>query len=243
MRAKASIRAGFFRYLDVKLGLMTLSQQFKTASEPHWSQATGHQFTQELANGTLDLQVFTQYLIQDYAFVETLVNMVAIATAKAPKMQQKHVLSSFLVNVSSDENTYFVRSFDTLGIAESDYKNPALTPISQAFLTELNDAAEHGYYDCISVLCCAEWVYLEWAQAVRQIATQYETTHGQPLPFYFLEWIDLHDNADFETFVHWLRAEVDAFATLDATSQARLLSRFKRMSEWEHQFFSSAYES
>lgn len=221
---------------------MKTSQAFKTSSEPHWSRATGHTFTQELANGTLDLRVFGPYLIQDYAFVETLVNMVAIATAKAPTMQQKHQLSNFLANVTSDENTYFVRSFEALDIKEKDYINPALTPISQAFLTEINDAAEHGYYDCISVLCCAEWVYLEWAKAVRPMATEYEAKHGKPLPFYFLEWIDLHDNTEFEAFVHWLRTEVDAFSTLDTNTQARLQQRFNRMSEWEHQFFSSAYE-
>lgn len=211
---------------------LRFSERCRQAAQPYWQQAVTHKFTVELGRGELDLDVYRHYLIQDYAFVEHLVNMVATALAKAPHMSQKHFLADFLAAVTSTENTFFIRSFEALGVTPEQYQNPVLTDVSQAFLHALNDASEQGYYDAIATLSCAEWVYQQWGEAQQ---------HQHPEAFYFREWIDLHANDGFTQFVQRLLCELDQCSELDDATQTRLINRFVRMAQWENDFFNSAY--
>ena len=204
-------------------------------AEPHWSRAVGHRFTRELAADTLPDAVYRRYLIQDYAFVDVLVRVVAYGIAKAPDMPPKSRLSAFLAAVTSGENDYFLRSFDALGVAPETWRSAPLGPTAGAFRDLMMKAAETGAYEeVLAVFLPAEWCYLSWARAVA----------GQtPARFYLKEWIELHDNADFEAFVTWLRDEMDRCATdLPAERQEGLAELFRGMMALEAAFFDEAYE-
>lgn len=210
---------------------LSLSEQLAGFAGEDWQQAINHPFTEQLGDDTLAADVYAHYLVQDYAFIETLVNLVARAVTDAPMMPQKTVLSGFLAALTSDENTYFLRSFEALGLSESEYLNPQLTPVAQQIITELKSASEQGYAHALIVLCCAEWCYLSWAQ---------KQGSKKPERFYLSEWIDLHIIPEFESFVNWLRSEVDQLAQLDDESLEQLARRFVRVAHLEHEFFSEA---
>ncbi|MFM2041695.1 MAG: hypothetical protein RLY86_271 [Pseudomonadota bacterium] len=199
-----------------------------------WDQAVTHPFTVELGDGTLPDAVLARYLIQDYQFVSTLVSMVGYGVAKAPTMAAKARLSAFLAAVTSDENTYFQRSFDELGVPELQRTAPALHPVAQAFLEAMADAGERGSYaEIIATLLPAEWIYLDWAK--RQVAKA-------PPRFVHREWIDLHAIPAFESFVLWLKGEMDAIGpTLSAEETTRVRDRFARMVALEVAFFETMY--
>ncbi len=221
----------FNRYQSLHLSV-PMSEQLKNYAAPHWQQAVTHDFTQQLGDDSLPDGVYARYLVQDYAFIETLVNLVARAIAAAPSMKQKSVLSGFLAALTSEENSYFLRSFTALGLAEEDYLQPSLTPVSQAIIREFNSASAAGYQDAIVALCCAEWIYLTWSKA---------QSAKKPARFYLREWIELHLLPEFETFVQWLRHEVDSFTQLDTASKERLAERFVTVASLEHQFFSASF--
>ena len=81
-------------------------------AEPTWTEATGHRFTRELADGTLPDAVMRRYLVQDYAFLDSFVRLVASAIVKAPVLADRIPLGRFLGAVSGEENTFFQRAFD-----------------------------------------------------------------------------------------------------------------------------------
>ena len=103
--------------------------------------------------------------------------------------------------VSSEENTYFLRAFQALGVTET---RRAADPDAQptaGFKAIMREAAEtRSYAAMLSVLVVAEWLYLDWASRA-----------PKPLPdnFVHAEWITLHDNPNFRDFVDFLRAELD----------------------------------
>ena len=209
-----------------------MAEKLRAESEPDWSRATRHRFTAELGDDAIADAVYRRYLIQDYAFVGTLVSMIGYGVAKAPAMAAKAGLSQFLAVLTSAENTYFLRSFDALGVPEAERSAPELLPVSHAFLAAMRDAGEQGgYADVIATLLPAEWIYLEWAQAQA----------GKPRPnrFWLAEWIDLHANDDFANFVGWLKAELDR---VGPAQEAACRRRFRRIVELEAAFFDAAYQ-
>lgn len=212
---------------------LPLSEQLRGYAESDWDQAVNHAFTEALGDDRLTDEVYARYLVQDYAFIDTLVNLVARTIANAPTMPPKTVLAGFLAALTSDENTYFLRSFEALGLGESDYLNPPLHPVSQAIIDTMK-AAEARYEDAIICLCVAEWSYLSWSKL------QADKPRGSR--FYLQEWIDIHVLPEFEQFVTWLRTQVDSFADCDDATLEQLAAFFQRMCVLEHLFFSASLD-
>lgn len=195
-----------------------------------WDVACGHPFTVALGDGTLPTAAMADYLVQDYAFVGTLVSMVGFAVGKAPNIGAQARLSAFLAAVTSDENTYFQRSFDALQVPAADRSRPALREVTKQLIAAMQEAGGQGSYgEILATLLPAEWIYLTWAEAQAAKA---------PEAFYFREWIDLHVNGNFRAFVLWLKAETDEAAkTASADERQAMVARFARMVQLEVDFF------
>ena len=204
-------------------------------SEPAWSDAVDHRFTQELGAGTLDDDVMAQYLLQDYAFVDTLVGVFGYAVGQAPTMTEKRRFVEFLDVITDDENDYFERSFDALDVSAERWQAPDRTPTTESFIDLLLAAkAQGGYGETLAVLVPAEWIYLSWTT---------RETEDRPEPFYLAEWIDLHANEGFVAFVGWLREQLDTVGpTLSARRQQRVARLFERTVDHEVAFFDAAYD-
>ncbi len=133
-----------------------------------WRAATTHRFVRELANDTISDDVFRRYLVQDFSFVETLVDLAAYAVAKATTMAAKRKLSTFLRTITNDETNYFQRALNAVGAPGAFHTPPPLNDVTDAFRTMMLDTASNGSYaEILSILVPAEWIYLTWATAAR----------------------------------------------------------------------------
>lgn len=206
----------------------------REGAAPSWQQACEHRFTRTLADDTLSDEVFRRYLVQDYAFIETLVTVLGYAVAYAPDMAAKCRFAGFLGALTSAENDYFMRSFEALSVPQSERDAPVIAPTTRAFSELMLDAARSGAYEqVLAVIVPAEWIYLTWARAAAAAA---------PSRFYLQEWIDLHANDDFAEFVGWMRGQLDDIgAGLPQDRQAALAERFTSLVELEVAFFDAAY--
>jgi len=204
-------------------------------SEPAWSDAVDHRFTQELGAGTLDDEVMAQYLLQDYAFVDTLVGVFGYAVGQAPTMTEKRRFVKFLDVITDDENDYFERSFNGLDVPAERWQAPDRTATTESFIDLLLAAkSQGGYAETLAVLVPAEWIYLSWAT---------READDRPAEFYLAEWIDLHANDGFVAFVNWLREQLDTVCpTLSARRQQRVWRLFERTVDHEVAFFDAAYD-
>lgn len=206
------------------------------AHAPLWRAATTHRFVRELGADTLPDSVFRRYLVQDFAFVESLVTLLGFAVARAPTMTAKRRLSGFLAAITGDETNYFERALKTLGEAEA-FAAPeqvALNAASERFCALMAATGERGTYaEILAVVAPAEWVYLAWATAVPK---------PWPKRFYLAEWIELHTIPAFVEIVGWLRAELDREAAMATpATRERLAELFRATLELERDFFEAAY--
>ena len=196
-----------------------------------WAAAVDHRFVGELADGTVDDDVFARYLAADRAFVETLTAVFGRALARAPP-DSRAPLAEFLGVLTDEEDDYFERA---LGALPDPGGDPAGYPTTAAFRDHLLAAAdEGGYAETLAVLVPAEWCYLDWARGV----------DDPPEPFYLREWVTLHANDAFAEFVGWLRGELDReFETLSPRREERVRAHFARTVRLEAAFFDAAYDA
>ena len=202
------------------------------AAEPHWTRATTHRFTVELADDVLADDVWRNYLIQDYAFVNTLTSLVGYAVGKAPTMAEKTTFAGFLSVLTGAEDAFFKRSFEAAGVARADWDGAAASEVTAAFNELFADAWAGPYADVLSVFLPVEWVYLTWATAQKD---------KKPRPAYD-EWIVLHNVPDFRDFVMFMKDELDRVsAALTEAEKDRVSGLFTRACALEVAFFDSVY--
>ena len=110
------------RYPDdqILVGTSIMSEPFTetlhAASEPGWSHAVGHRFVKELFGGAVTDAVMARYLIQDHRFLDSFLTLLGAALASADTFEARLRFGRFIGMVSGEENTYFLRAFEALGV-------------------------------------------------------------------------------------------------------------------------------
>jgi thiaminase/transcriptional activator TenA len=207
------------------------TETLRLASEPAWSQAVRHRFVTELLDGTIPDRVMAGYLIQDHRFLDSFLTLLGAALASADSFEARLRFGRFIGMVCGEENTYFLRAFEALGVTAAQRAELPDTRPTAGFKAIMREAAgTRSYAAVLSVLVVAEWLYLDWASQARP-----------PLPTNFVhaEWITLHDNPGFRDFVAFLRAELDR---VGPASEAASRDFFLRAVALERAFFDAAYE-
>jgi thiaminase (transcriptional activator TenA) len=206
------------------------TENLRTANGPVWSDAVGHRFVRELFAGAVPDAVMARYLIQDHRFLDSFLTLLGAALASADTFAAKLRFGHFIGGLSSEENTYFLRAFEALGVTEDRRAADPDTPPTAGFKSIMREAAQtRSYVAALSVLVVAEWLYLDWAS---------RAPNPGPGNFVHAEWIALHDGPGFRGFVDFLRAELDRVGPAEAE-----LCRdfFRRAVALELAFFDAAY--
>jgi len=207
--------------------MSTISETLKLQNEANWKAATEHDFCRDLANGSLPSAVMANYFVR----------LAASAIAHAPSLADSAPLSQFLALITSTENTYFLRSFEALGVSDSQWQSAELWSETKDFQQLMKEAATSGsYVSMIAVLVVAEWSYLSWA-------TPYHPP-SDDLPFYYSEWIELHAGEGFEAVVSYLRTQLDsAWRDANKMEQDKAATLFAEAVRLERAFFDHSYAS
>lgn len=202
-------------------------------AEPTWTQAVNHRFVREVHDGTIADEVMTGYLIQDHRFLDSFLSLLGGAIASADTFEARLRFARFAGEVAGGENTYFLRSFDALGVTEQQRAEVPNTTATSGFIGIFREAARTlDYAAALSVLLVTEWLYLDWA-------TNVEPGTPKSDNFVHTEWVALHDGPDFAAFVDFLRQELDR---VGPASEQVSYNFFGRTVELELAFFDQSYE-
>ncbi|MFD2249413.1 thiaminase/transcriptional activator TenA [Pseudochelatococcus lubricantis] len=209
----------------------TFTEILRRANESTWSQAVQHRFVRELFDGAVPDGVMARYLIQDHRFLDSFLTLLGAAIATADSFEARLRFGRFAGMVSGEENTYFLRAFEALGVSEARRAEEPDTAPTAGFKALMREAAgTRDYAAVLAVLVVAEWLYLDWASRA-----------PQPLPdnFVHAEWVTLHDNPFFRDFVAFLRGELDRVGP-QASDTAH--DFFRRAVALELAFFDAAHD-
>jgi len=95
------------------------TETLRVTSEAGWSHAVQHRFVNELFAGAVPDAVMARYLIQDHRFLDSFLVLLGAALANADTFAARLRFGRFIGMVSAEENTYFLRAFEALGVTET----------------------------------------------------------------------------------------------------------------------------
>ncbi len=211
---------------------MTNVEALKSEHAGLWEAATHHPFIEELGDGSLPIEKFRRYFIQDYVFVNDLSKVLGVAEAKAPDIAAARPLAEFQSGLMGAEDALFLGAFKSLGIAENEWRTATPLPTTAAFGDFLvRTAYEGAFEDVCAALAVTEGVYMDWGQRLSDSGIE-------PANEFYREWISLHTEEVLGPFVRFVGGVVDA---APAAASSRLSSVFERTLRYEIKFWEMAY--
>ena len=213
---------------------MPFSDDLRKANEDLWERMVTHPFVAELGEGTLPMEKFRRYFLQDYLFLRTLAKVVGLAVAKAPSLEAAQPLSPFLNTILNAENDLFFRAFQEMGVAPEEYRNAPVLPAGLAMANFMLSTACDGTFDeIVTALLVTEWTYYDWATRLNQAGKR-------PPQKMYQEWIDIHATQELGDFVAALKRHMDEAIPPDP-SFMRIQKVFRSALRYEYLFWEMAY--
>lgn len=211
------------------------SDWLKASNRDLWERMVGHRFCRDMAEDRLPDTAFVRYLRYEHAFVRTAVSTFAFALAKAPTPADQDHLLGVLNGLAGEQQSYFQRTFASLGLDTEVLPEVALPPAARGLRDGVLAIAPAGaFVEILAAMLAAEWMYLTWC----------EEAHGRrPQRRAPADWIRLHVEPDFRGQVAWLRRRLDDLGpTLAAPVRQRCQAHFGRILQLEVAFHDAPYE-
>ena len=215
----------------------SFTNRLKRASGTQWDRVVTHKFTTELATGTIDKSVLRKYLVQDHKFLDSFVVLLSSMVAKCRCLKDRIPACQFLAVITGDENTYFERCFEAMGISQEEASSAPNAECTDKFINLMLEVSKSGNLaEMLAVLVVCEWSYLTWGEGVKKQTVREDFT--------CYEWVDLHSGEGFQSVVDYLRNLLDLEEQyLDEEQKKMVQDRFLQAVDLEEQFFDYAYSS
>lgn len=194
-----------------------------------------HPFIEGLTDGTLDIEVFKEYVIQDALYLSRFSRALSLLGARA----QDDDAALLMVSAARDSllveraslHEFLLREW---GIEPSSIGEYTMSPVNKAYTDFLiSTVYEEPFLAGLSAVLPCFWVYLEVGKELLK--------RGSPNPTY-RRWIAAYSSAEYEELVRRVVGLADRAAE-GASAGERLAARrlFRLSTIYEYMFWDSAY--
>jgi len=213
---------------------MDFTAELWKSIEPIYGAILRHPFVRGLGDGSLDLQCFKFYVLQDALYLREFGRALAIAAARAPEDDWIVMFADHAANAVKVERALHESFFQHWGMSAGDVAAVAPAPSNLAYTSYLLAVAYGSkFHETIAALLPCYWIYWEVGKALERT--------GSPQPL-FQRWIGTYASADFGAVVQGVLQAADTTAAgLQPGEREAMKRRFVTTSRYEWMFWDMAY--
>ena len=210
---------------------MALSAKLYAHARPIWDAQLVHPFVQGLGDGTLEVERFKRWVLQDYLYLKEFARIFAWAVAKADRLDTMGWYAGVL-NLTLNTEMGLHRAYaERFGITPEELEATAMWPTTRAYTDFLvRTSADGDMADLLAALLPCAWGYVHIGQALAKAAP--------PADQRYADWIAQYASPEFADAAEWLRHELDRVsAGASPDKQRRLTELFVLSSRYEWEFW------
>jgi thiaminase/transcriptional activator TenA len=210
---------------------MTLSDECYAAAKPIWDAQLEHPFVKRLGDGSLEVDRFRHWVLQDYLYLKEFARVFAWAVAKSDRLDAMGwyagVLNLTLNTEMELHRTYAAR----FGISPEELEAESMWPTTRAYTDFLvRTSADGDMADLLAALLPCAWGYVHIGQHLAQ--------QNPPEDQRYADWIGQYSSQEFAEAAEWLKAELDRVAaSASEEKRKRLIDLFVLSSRYEWEFW------
>lgn len=216
----------------------SFSSLLREAADPVWEQCLKHPFVTGIGDGTLPIEKFRYYMLQDYLYLTDYARVFALGAAKARTPELMRRFARSVDTILNDEMNIHRAYMRRLGITEEQLLavRPALDNLS--YTNYMLSVAHNGTSaDIAAAILACSWSYAEIGQTLAKISGSVDH------PFYG-EWIRGYVGETYTSSNTELIALTDALAAEVSPAQRDCMTEiFVNCSRYELGFWDMAWET
>lgn len=192
------------------------------AAAPEWDAYTRHRFVQGLADGTLPMPVFLDYLRQDYVFLIHFSRAWALGVVKAETLDEMQACAATVNGLLAEEMALHVRTCSEAGIDIEALEGTVEKPANMAYTRYVMDAGFSGdFLDLMAALAPCALGYGEIGQRLAREATS----------TVYRDWIDTYSGADYQDACRQIAALIERAAARRIGPDPQASPRWARLQQ------------
>ncbi|MGB3751331.1 MAG: thiaminase II, partial [Arcobacteraceae bacterium] len=170
---------------------MTITQKLINSSQPYWDDYIQHEFIQKLAKGTLKLENFQHYLLQDYIYLFHYCRAFSLAMYKSENFEQMN-FSKQALNAILDEIQLHISYCKEFGIDEKSIYEQKESPACIAYTRYVLDCGMNG--DLAQLYAGVIPCFLGYAKVADFITENNLSVENNP----YQSWIDMYASKEYQ---------------------------------------------
>jgi len=216
---------------------VTFSAELREAAAPVWEAQIAHPFVRGIGDGTLPEDKFRFYVRQDYLFLIDYGRLLALAAARAPRLEWMRRFSALAQSVLETEMDLHREFAARWGVSTEQLESERTASATDAYCDFLLRTASLGdFSELVAALLPCMWGYAEIGQRL--------AAEGLPDHERYAEWIAMYASSEFGQLAAWCRELTDAAADeVAGPGRRRMHAAFRASSEHEIAFWESAWRS
>jgi len=210
---------------------MAFTDELYAAALPIWDAQLAHPFVVGIGDGSLEVERFKRWVVQDYRYLKEFARVFAWGAAKAERLETMSWYASALDLTLNTEMGLHRAYAARFGIAEAELEAAPMWPTTRAYTDFLvRTAADGDQAELVAALLPCAWGYVHIA---RRLAAQ-----AAPADQRYADWIAQYASPEFAAAVDWLIAEMNRLTEgTTAAKRQRLVELFVTSSRYEWQFW------
>ena len=211
------------------------SAQLRRRSGRIWRAIEGHAFLRELEAGTLPMNRFSYFILQDYVYLLDFAQVLCLGGAKSPDLKTLELFCRHALGAVEVERSFHASFGKTLGLSAKQLDAVPKGPITQAYIGHLQSVAHGGSLgELVAAVLPCYWIYGEVGRRLYRKRPR--------KPKIYREWIETYAA---EAFWRPVREQIRLMDQLGAAANSNekklMAAHFILSSRYEYMFWQQAY--
>lgn len=214
--------------------MMTFSNELRKEVDEVWEASFNHPFVRGIGDGTLPLDNFRYYILQDAYYLSHFSRVQSLGAAKAPDLHTTSRMAAHAQGTNEAELSLHETFSVQLGITEEEKKRFKPSPTAYAYTSHMYRAAQFGgLKEILAAILPCYWLYHEVGERLNMF------TPDEPI---YKEWISAYGGEWFGELVKEQINRLDQLAEKASEEEKALMKElFMISSIYELQFWEMAY--
>ncbi|WP_257349915.1 thiaminase II [Pseudalkalibacillus decolorationis] len=213
---------------------MLFSQQIRKEADRIWEASFEHPFVKGIGDGTLPLEKFRYYVLQDSYYLSHFARVQALGAVKATDLKTTASMAAHAQGTSEAELSLHENFSKMLGITDDEKANFKPAPTAYAYTSHMYRSAHNGHLgDIIAAILPCYWLYYEIGERLKA---------SKPEEPIYQEWIAAYGGEWFRELVEEQINRLDEIAAkVTEEDRERMKQHFIISSQYELSFWEMAY--
>ncbi|MEK4229801.1 thiaminase II [Solibacillus sp. FSL H8-0538] len=208
---------------------MSFCEQVRQETDLYWEGSFNHPFVKGIVDGTLPLEKFKFYIMQDAYYLKHYTKVLAIAATKAVTNEEIEYFLGQARGINEAELELHRTVFRELNVTDEELDNFVPAPAAYNYVSHMYNAAQNGdVAEAFAAMFPCPWLYQEIGEKYRD---------AKPGVKLYEEWIAMYSNEDFKATIEKQKVKMDQYVLEQPGKLAIFKQHFEKSCYYEWKFW------